>query len=98
MGYKENAIHMSKWLKGEIGSSGTPTPGSESDFDIWSEEALEKRTSEIKTEHEHLFYTDRARNISRCEIVFMSANPTPVPPDHSNCKIEAVVELHEKVR
>ncbi|KAI5726801.1 hypothetical protein M8J76_008823 [Diaphorina citri] len=96
MGYKENAIHLSKWLKGEIGSSGTPTPGSELEFDIWSEDALKKRTSEIKTEHEHIFYTDRARNISRCEVVFLSANPTPVHEDHTPHKVEAVVELHEK--
>uniref|UniRef100_A0A8D9A276 Uncharacterized protein n=1 Tax=Cacopsylla melanoneura TaxID=428564 RepID=A0A8D9A276_9HEMI len=97
MGLKENAIHLSKWLQGEMGSSGTPTPGSELEFDIWSEDALKKRTSEIKTEHEHLFYTDRAKNISRCDIMFFSPSPTPIPQDQSTHKVEAIVEHHEKV-
>ncbi|KAL1454997.1 hypothetical protein WDU94_009123 [Cyamophila willieti] len=96
MGLKENAIHLSKWMKDEMGSSGTPTPGSELEFDIWSDDALKKRTSEIKTEHEHVFYTDRARNISRCDVMFFSANPTPIPQDQTTHKIEAIVEHHEK--
>lgn len=98
MGFKENAMHLSKWLKGEIGSSGTPTPGSELEFDIWSEDALRKRTSELKKEHENIFYTDRVRNTSRCETMFLSASPTPVPSEHPSYKVEATVNHHEKVR